>query len=335
MRRLILIAGLAMVPLACEPPPADDAVRADVDRGPVRASVTISPAEATTGERIDVTLEVQTEANVVIAKPLLAVPEDGVVGGLNILQSSETIDLPLEHGGRLLTQKLIVDSFAPGEHEFPAIAIEFKDGRTEPTNTGQIETEPLTITIVSTLDASEAGLHDIDGWIDLPGPPWWPWVLAIGCGVAIVGGLGLWFALRERDEGPPPTAAEIARAAMRTLRGKQYLQRGDANAFYTNLSNIVRQYIEGRLGLRAPRKTTDEFLRDAQQDARLTDSQRLGLHEFLRTADLVKFAMHEPDIEQGTQAIDEADQFVNEVEATFIAVPSDEHAPTAKEASAC
>jgi hypothetical protein len=330
MRRLLMIAaGLAIMPFGCEQPPADEGIRSAVDRGPVHASVTVSSAEATAGERIAVSIEAQAEADVIIATPLLLSPEDAQLGGLTVLQSSDTMDLPLENGGRRWTQELVLDSFEPGEHEFPAITIEFKDERSEPAVTGQLETEPLTVTITSTLSA-DAELNDIRGWIDIPGPPWWPWVLTAGSGLFLLGGIGLWLGLRDRVEGPPPTAAEIARAAMRNLRAQQYLQQGEANAFYTNLSGVVRQYIEGQFGLRAPQKTTDEFLRDAERDSRLSDSQRIGLHDFLRAADLVKFAMHEPNIEQGEQAINDADHFIDEVEAAFAAATT-----PSREAATC
>ena len=336
MRRLLIIAaGLAIMPFGCEHPPVDEGIRSAVDRGPVHASVTVSSAEATAGERIAVSIEAQTEAGVIIATPLLLPPEDAQLGGLTVLQSSDTMDLPLENGGRQWTQELVLDSFEPGEHEFPAITIEFKDERSEPAVTGQLETKPLTVTITSTLASADAELNDIRGWIDIPGSPWWPWVLAAGSGLLLLGGVGLWLGLRDRVEGPPPTAAEIARAAMRSLRAKQYLQRGEPGTFYTRLSSIVRQYIEGRFGLHAPRNTTDEFLRDAERDSRLSDSQRAGLHAFLRTADLVKFAMHEPDLEHGEHAINEAAEFVDEVEVAFAAMATDHGGTPEREVAPC
>jgi len=318
MRRLIfLIAVVALSPLACERAPSQVGVQTEVRRGPVQASVAITPAQALAGERLQVHIAVTTDAGVTLTTPLLEIPSDQTIESFQVLESSDTTDVPLKNGGRSWSQSLILDSFDPGEHAFPAVVIAFHDTRGETDTAGHIETEPLTITVTSALDPSQAELHDIRGWIDIPGDPWWPWLLAIGGGVLVVIVGGLWRALRDPSEGPPPTAAEIARAALSVLCERKDLRAGNVDVFYTSLSDIVRQYIEGRFGLRAPRKTTAEFLSDAEQDRRLTDTQRAGLHSFLRTADLVKFAMHEPTIDQGETAIAQADQFIDEVEAAF------------------
>jgi hypothetical protein len=184
--------------------------------------------------------------------------------------------------------------------------------------TGTIEVAPLQLTIVSSLEAEQSNMHDIAGWMDLPGGPWWPWLLTGGAFLVVMVGGAVWLMATSRDAGPPPTAAELARAALDSLRTRGDLARGESAAFYTDLSNIVRRYIEGRFNLAAPRKTTNEFLRDAEYDTRLIDSQRSHLQDFLRTADLVKFAGHEPAIDQGHAAMDEASGFVDDCEQRFV-----------------
>jgi hypothetical protein len=318
MNRLLTTAALlALVPIACEQPTPDATLRTDIRRGPVQASVEIDPAKADAGERIVVRIEVVTEAKTTLTTPLLTIPEDGTLGAFHVISSSDTNDVPLEQGGRRWYQQLLVDTFEAGEHDFPAITISFRDGAAEDPITGSIETEPLTITITSALASPDAKLEDIRGWIDIPSGPWWPWILAIGGGIVILIIGGLWFAMRDRHTGPPPTAAEIARGSLRSLREQDLLGSGNVDNFYTALSSIVRQYIEGRFGIRAPRNTTSEFLHAAESDQRLTDTQRTDLKSFLRIADLVKFAMHEPSVDQGTEAITSADHFVDDVESAF------------------
>jgi hypothetical protein len=76
------------------------------------------------------------------------------------------------------------------------------------------------------------------------------------------------------------------------------------------LSAIVRTYVEGRFRLRAPEMTTEEFLQAAQSSRELPAEYRSRLNEFLREADLVKFARHVPTMEQGERAFDAARDFV-------------------------
>ena len=129
--------------------------------------------------------------------------------------------------------------------------------------------------------------------------------------------------MRRTEEGPPPPPAEIARAAIHALRGTSLLSQGDFDTFYTTLSDIVRRYIEGRYGLKAPRKTTGEFLMEAERDSRLRDDQKSQLQAFLRTADLVKFAGHEPPASHGTAALAMAQQFIDDTEAAMSELDQD------------
>lgn len=64
--------------------------------------------------------------------------------------------------------------------------------------------------------------------------------------------------------------------------------------FCTIVSDAVRLYLEERFGLRAPERTTDEFLGDLSRSAALTQAQKASLEQFLSACDMVKFAKYEP-----------------------------------------
>jgi hypothetical protein len=69
---------------------------------------------------------------------------------------------------------------------------------------------------------------------------------------------------------------------------------GDPRAFAIAVSDAVRVYLEERFTLRAPERTTEEFLRDLQKTSALTPQQKASLAAFLEQCDLVKFARFEP-----------------------------------------
>ena len=56
----------------------------------------------------------------------------------------------------------------------------------------------------------------------------------------------------------------------------------------------MRVYLEERFELRAPDRTTEEFLRDLQKTSALNEAQKASLSGFLEQCDLVKFARFEP-----------------------------------------
>ena len=97
---------------------------------------------------------------------------------------------------------------------------------------------------------------------------------------------------------------EIALAALQKLKAANL----PVEKFYTQLSDIVRQFIEGRYGLRAPERTTEEFL----AEARLPEQYMVLLQTFLQEADLVKFARHRPGADDMARALSAAEKFVRE-----------------------
>ncbi|MDG1838748.1 MAG: hypothetical protein P8I91_08105 [Phycisphaerales bacterium] len=320
MRSLCAISMLAtMAALGCEIETTGESARIteEATRGPVHVLYQATPETALAGTRIEVSIIATSESGCDVQTPLLAVSEGGTLGELHVLKCEAPADIPLQSGGRQWTQTFVVDSFVPGPVMLPELSIDFTDHRATTEMTGTIEVAPLQLTIVSSLESEQSDMHDIAGWMELPGGPWWPWLLTGGGFLVVMIGGALWLMTMSRDAGPPPTAAELARAALDSLRTRGDLARGESAAFYTGLSNIVRRYIEGRFNLAAPRKTTNEFLRDAEQDTRLIDSQRSHLQEFLRTADLVKFAGHEPAIDQGHAAMAEASRFIDDCEQRF------------------
>jgi hypothetical protein len=64
--------------------------------------------------------------------------------------------------------------------------------------------------------------------------------------------------------------------------------------FVIAVSDTLRTYLEEALALRAPERTTEEFLADLKSSSQLNASQKEQLADFLRQCDMVKFAKHEP-----------------------------------------
>jgi hypothetical protein len=68
----------------------------------------------------------------------------------------------------------------------------------------------------------------------------------------------------------------------------------DPKQFTFEVSDILRWYLERRFHLRAPERTTEEFLNDLQKTMALPTNHKASLEEFLVECDLVKFARFEP-----------------------------------------
>ncbi len=111
---------------------------------------------------------------------------------------------------------------------------------------------------------------------------------------------------------PPVPPHRIALDALADLRARGWIEALNIEPFYVELSGIVRRYLEARFGLRAPERTTEEFIRDALTSRKLSDAHQSLVAGFLEQSDLVKFARHAPGQPDMRNALDSADRLVRE-----------------------
>ncbi len=223
----------------------------------------------------------------------------------------------LVEGNRVRVEHIYeLEPFLPGDYEIPPLAIEFgQDGR--------IETEAVTVHVVSVLpkDAGNPEIKEIAPPVALPGLS--PWIYAGGAAVLLAIGLLIWWRLRKRTPHaePEPLPHEVAMRAMRELMAEDLIAKGQAKLFHLRLSAILRHYLEDRFGLHAPERTTEEFLHDLRRDNTLGDSHKPLLERFLVHCDMVKFAEYEPSREEIENTINTCAQFIAETK------PSDQPVP--------
>ncbi len=166
------------------------------------------------------------------------------------------------------------------------------------------------------IDASSK-IADIKPIHKLPGRmPRWIWIVLGTAATAFLVGLvssKLWKHRKVIIPRAPATPPHVlAFRALEKLKGKGLLEKDECNPFYTELSLILRGYLEGRFRLNAPDETTEEIVEELSTSPELTGTQRNILQDFMRQADMVKFAKGHPDRSTMESAFDTTKQFVNE-----------------------
>lgn len=118
----------------------------------------------------------------------------------------------------------------------------------------------------------------------------WVWIAA-AVGLLMLLAAAFFF-LRRRKGGiaflTPPTPHEIALRALRDLAPQ--MKEDQDLEFAKQVSLILRVYIQDRFGIRAPHRSTEEFLIEARQSEMLGEDHQRLLSRFLAQCDLVKFA---------------------------------------------
>jgi Domain of unknown function (DUF4381) len=135
-----------------------------------------------------------------------------------------------------------------------------------------------------------------------------PW-LAWGVGALLVFGVsaGVWKLRRRRQQRK--LAYEIALERLENTR--PLMRESNAEPFSLAVSEIVRQFVEEVLPVRAAHRTTDEFLRDLTSLSYLPLGQhRDSLADFLRHCDLAKFARWSLTVSQMDAMLESARAFV-------------------------
>lgn len=280
-------------------------------------SAAMSTNQIRIGDPVEVTLTALHRAGTTVGFPNPAAGKDVVVRDAK----TETETLP---NGLLRTvQKLRLTSLTITNHvvgEKAAILISTPRGVV--TNAYPF----LSLEVVSSLKPGEQEIRPAKGGLaHWPTPPSrWLWI-ALGVLAVLV---AAFFALRKflltprtfLNLPPPVPPHEIAMTALADLRAKGWIEALKIEPFYVALSGIVRRYLEGRFGLRAPERTTEEFIRDALSSKKLSDAHRDLVAGFLEQSDLVKFARHAPGQADMRNALDSAERLVRE---TMPAAPAE------------
>jgi hypothetical protein len=95
------------------------------------------------------------------------------------------------------------------------------------------------------------------------------------------------------------------------LKEKQLWQSGRVKQYQSELTGIIRQYLEDQFQIPALEMTTDEVAR-ALRDTTFDRKYEIRLKEILQMADLIKFAKANPDMSIHDQYWLDALSFVND-----------------------
>lgn len=286
--------------------------------GPVELRVRLEPDAPTIGDAMKLIVEAVAEPGVELLMPDFgdALDRFSIVDFV----PRESLDAS---GQTRSTQLYTLRAPASGPHRVPPILVEFVDRRPghDPAPEGQdayeILSDPIRFEVASVVpDAAHAELSPPLGRLDplaRGSREMLLWMLAIVAALAAGAGPFAWRAWqRMRARAAVRSAYEIARAALDALLAAPHPTPDRIDAYFVDLSGIVRRYLEGRFALRSPELTTERFLDLVSASPDLTDDHRALLRDFLRECDLVKFAHVIPSEEAIRQALDAALRFIEE-----------------------
>ena len=211
-------------------------------------------------------------------------------------------------------QQFILTGFDIGTHSIPSIEIGYNDSI--------YLTNPAQLTIVSVAVDTSKGIYDnkpifeVDYSLTQRVNDWfkdnWYWVLIA---ILLILLIVLIFKLKNKPkeiiEVPvPKTPAHItALAILKRLEKNQAWLGEDKKIYYSEVTDVLRKYLEERFKILALEKTTIEIIKDLKYSDILS-KDKFFLQEILRQADLVKFAKFKPADEDGAIVLNKSIEFV-------------------------
>ncbi|TXF87733.1 hypothetical protein FUA23_17520 [Neolewinella aurantiaca] len=234
------------------------------------------------------------------------------------LEGLETIDakelnVVAENPELLLQQRFLITSFDTGYIAVPPLPFVFKaaDGRLDTAYTNDLL---LTVNALPVGDDEE--IMPIKPIIEEPLNLldfWWLFLLLI------VAGLGyILYTIQKRRKAdappppPPPPAYLVALDALKELEGKELWQQSQTKEYYSELTHILREYLEGRFNVQALEMTTRQITDKLSKRNDFDKGRAKELSNLLQISDLVKFAKARPAVELHAESLDRVRAFVKE-----------------------
>jgi hypothetical protein len=217
-------------------------------------------------------------------------------GALEVIRSYP-IDTVKMQGQYELIKKYGLTQFDSGRYVVPSIKI-FINSKAFITDSLVVEVAGVQ---VDTLKQKMYDIKDIAAAENSVGD-WWKYLLA----VALILGIGalIYWIIKKRQEKKLQaeilkTPIEKATTLLDTLEKKELWQKGEVKAYYSELTDIARNYIEEAIEIPAMESTTSELiagLKAASVKKKMILSQEIieNLERVLKQADLVKFAKSKP-----------------------------------------
>jgi hypothetical protein len=297
--------GGASKPEQAEPPIG--AIEKVTDTGTVEVKVQVWPSEPKLSDPIHLRLTATSRAGVAVDLPF----QQHALGRFEV----RSYDRAERRDGdtRVQVQDYVLDAPSSGRHRIPAFRLEVQPASGKATEV-MTEEVPLVIGEID-VDVTTRALPGSRGTLpERVGG--WRWYVYAGIALGVVWlALGVVLALRYRTRRAiraKVTAYDAAVARLRALEAGGAPEGDAADAWFVELSSIVRRYLEARYEIRAPELTTEEFLAQASRSAELTAAHKELLSSFMARCDRVKFAGYRPDPDESLATLHAARGFVED-----------------------
>lgn len=246
----------------------------------------------------------------------LLIPADTLADKVEILRAPAADTSDIKNGRVEIRQELTLQSFDSGTYILNPI-LYIQGSETIASNKLVLKVLPVPVDTLTTIhdyaDVADVDRRLVDYLPDFIAD-YGLWILAVIL-LLILG----YFTFRRLTSAKGAAAEkvivippyELAMNAFETLRADKLCEQGREKEFYTRLTDILRQYLNGRFGINAMEMTSTQIRHTLQANEETRLSKR-NMDRVLETADFVKFAKVRPLPDDNVMAFNSAIQFVED-----------------------
>ena len=258
---------------------------------------------------------------------------------LDIIKRSEVERTADPDSNVIVKQQLTLMTFDTGQIQVPPVALTYAKSFDDPDRL-KAYTDPInlysTTMSVDTTMAYKPIVEPIAAPVQMKEV--FPWILAVLLLALVVFGIWYWRKHRKtkvdadgnivRGHVIPPYDKAVG--DLEQLRQQKLWQSGKVKEYFSSLTDIAREYIEGQFGVNAVEMTTDDILEEVKQ-LHFSQETYNKLKETMEVADLVKFAKYSAANLESENAMNSMTEFVNESYAQFQKRKAEEEARLAEQ----
>ena len=246
------------------------------------------------GEQINYKIKVEADSSA-----LVVFPEGQTFLPLENVEAL-AVDTTKKDSKFLLSRIYKLTQFDSGAYTIPRQKIIIAE---KPFFTDSLHVEVNTVLV----DTTKQNLYDIKPIITVEksASNWWLWLLIVIAAIALVAFLLYWFIWRPKPLTEEEQIALLppydrAKLALKKLDESQYLVHSEVKAYYSELTLVIRTYLDEKVYDRALESTTDELVQRLQllKEGNQFPFSKETIHNLetiLKRADLVKFAKSAPE----------------------------------------
>ena len=257
---------------------------------------------------------------------------------LDIIKRSEVERTADADSNVIVKQQLTLMTFDTGQIQVPAVGLTYAKSFDDPDRlkayTDPINLYSTTITVDTTM-AYKPIVEPIAAPVQMKEV--FPWILAVLLLALVVSGIWYWRKHRKTKvdadgnivRGPVIPPYDKAVGDLEQLRQQKLWQLGKVKEYFSSLTDISREYIEGQFGVNAVEMTTDDILEEVKP-LHFSQETYNKLKETMEVADLVKFAKYSAANLESENAMNSMTEFVNESYAQYQKRKAEEEARLAE-----